>query len=70
MPLLRSTDVAKAPSSPAVLADRRGAVAMEYALLGSMVAVIAIGALLLFGEPATGLWGTVGAEVGAAMGEP
>ena len=70
MPQLRTTEVAKAPSAPAVHGDRRGAVAIEYALLGSMVAIIAIGSLVLLSDSATGLWGTVGGEVGAAIGEP
>jgi Flp pilus assembly pilin Flp len=70
MPQLRTADVAKAPSAPAMRADRRGAVAIEYALLGSMVAIIAIGSLVLLSDSATGLWGTVGDEVGAAIGGP
>lgn len=70
MPQPRNTDVAKARAGPAMRADRHGAVAIEYALLGSMVAIIAIGSLVLLSDSATGLWGTVGAEVGAAIGGP
>jgi Flp pilus assembly pilin Flp len=65
---LRNADTAKVPPGPAVHADRRGAVAIEYALLGSMVAIVAIGGLMLLGDSTTGLWGTVGDEVGGAIG--
>ena len=70
MPQPRTTDDAKALPIVAMRADRRGAVALEYALLAAMVAIIAIGSLALLGDSATGLWGTVGNEVGAAIGGP
>lgn len=66
----RAIDVANVSATIAVRKDRRGAVAIEYALLGAMVAIIAIGSLALLGDSATGLWGTVGNEVGAAIGGP
>jgi len=39
-----------------LLRDRRGSTVTEYALIGAMVAIMAIGALRAFGNAATTLW--------------
>lgn len=64
---LQDKPAAQAPPHPALWADRLGATAIEYALLGAMVAILAIGGLVLVGDSATGLWFTVGDEVGTAI---
>ncbi len=66
----RAMTVVSAAAMGPVRKDRRGAVAIEYALIGAMVAIIAIGSLALLGDSATGLWATIGNEVGAAIGGP
>ena len=53
-----------------LIADRRGAVAIEYALIGGMTAVIAITGLTMFGDSATGLWVWVSGELTDAMSRP
>jgi Flp pilus assembly pilin Flp len=50
--------------------DRSAAVILEYALIGALVAVIAIGAVTLFATSATDVWTDVGREVGNALGGP
>jgi len=50
-----------------LLSDERGAVVIEYALIASMTAVIAIAGLILFGDSATGLWAWVSGELTDAM---
>lgn len=64
---LQDKPAAQAPPRPALSEDRLGATAIEYALLGAMVAIIAIGGLVLMGDSATGIWVTVGDEVGTAI---
>ena len=58
------------PDNPALFRDRRGATAIEYALLAAMAAIIAIGGFVLLGDAASGLWTTLGTEVGTAIGGP
>jgi Flp pilus assembly pilin Flp len=53
-----------------MLADSRGTVAIEYALIGGMTAVIAIAGMTMFGDSATGLWAWVGGELSGAMSRP
>ena len=43
------------------LADERGATAIEYALLASLVAILAIGGLQALSSSAGGLYGTMDA---------
>jgi Flp pilus assembly pilin Flp len=50
-----------------LVADRRGAIAIEYAILGALVAVLAIAGLGLFGDSASGLWGWLSGEINGAM---
>lgn len=52
---------------PSIVTDRQAAVAIEYALIGSLVAVIAIGGLTLFGDSASGLWTWLTGELTPAM---
>ena len=52
---------------PAVLADRAAAVAIEYALLGSVMALVAIASVTLFGDAATGLLAWVSGQLVSAM---
>ncbi len=60
------------PASPSrcrrLLCDRAGAVVLEYALIGGLVAVMAIGALLLFTNSTTAVWTTIAQEIGGALG--
>lgn len=59
------------PASPPrcrLLRDRAGAVVLEYALIGGLVAVMAIGALLLFTSSTTAVWTTIAQEIGGALG--
>ncbi len=51
-------------------ADSRGAVAIEYALIAGMTAVIAITGLSLFGDSASGLWAWISGELTDAMTRP
>lgn len=48
--------------------EQSGAVVIEYALVASLVAIMAIGALILFADSATSVWTGVGQEVGNALG--
>lgn len=50
------------------LDDRRAATAIEYALLGSLVAVGCIGALLAFADSRDGMWTRMAELLVAAMG--
>lgn len=50
-----------------LLADSRGTVAIEYALIGGMTAIIAIAGMTMFGDSAAGLWAWVGGEITDAM---
>jgi Flp pilus assembly pilin Flp len=49
------------------LADSRGTVAIEYALIAGMTAIIAIAGMTMFGDSATGLWAWVSGEFSDAM---
>jgi|DewCreStandDraft_4_1066084.scaffolds.fasta_scaffold00080_144 Flp pilus assembly pilin Flp len=51
-----------------LLDDRRAATAIEYALLGSLVAVGCIAALLAFADSRDGLWTRAAELLVAAMG--
>ncbi|BCX19605.1 MAG: hypothetical protein KatS3mg117_3287 [Geminicoccaceae bacterium] len=53
-----------------LLADRRGSTAVEYALLGSLVAVGCIAAILAFASSRDGLWTRVATDIVGAMGGP
>jgi Flp pilus assembly pilin Flp len=50
------------------IADRRATVAVEYAILGGLMALIAISSFTFFGDSASGLWSWLGGELGDAMG--
>lgn len=50
-----------------VIADRRAAVAVEYAILGALMTLIAIGGFTLFGDAAEGLWRWLSGELVDAM---
>ena len=52
-----------------LLKDKRGATAIEYALIGALVSLGAITAMQLVGVSVTGLFETVGSDLaGAAAG--
>lgn len=51
----------------ALVRDRCGSMASEYAVLAALVAVFVIVGLLAFSDAATGLFGFVGDEAGEAM---
>lgn len=53
---------------PRLATDESGAVVLEYAMIGALVAVMAIGAVVLFAGSATNVWTGVGQEVGSALG--
>lgn len=48
--------------------EQSGAVVLEYAMIAALVAIIAIGALILFADSATNVWTGVGRDVGNALG--
>lgn len=48
--------------------DERGATAIEYTLLGSLVAVGAIAAMTAFGAGADSMWAYVASTIVAALG--
>jgi Flp pilus assembly pilin Flp len=50
-----------------LITDRCGAVAIEYAIMGALVAVLAIAGLGLYGDSASGLWGWLSGEINGAM---
>ena len=50
-----------------VIANRQATVAVEYAILGGLMALIAIASFTLFGDSASGLWSWISGEVGEAM---
>lgn len=64
------TDAAARGSLRALARDASAAVVLEYALIGALVAVMAIGAFTLFATSATDVWTDVGREVGTALGGP
>jgi pilus assembly protein Flp/PilA len=47
--------------------DKRGATAIEYGLIVSLIVVAIIGALSALGGGAGGMWGKLDAEVSNAM---
>ena len=47
--------------------DKRGATAIEYGLIVSLIVVAIIGALSALGGGSGGMWGKLDAEVQAAM---
>jgi Flp pilus assembly pilin Flp len=53
-----------------LLVDRRASTAIEYALLGSLVAVGCITALVAFGSSRDGLWTRMADLLVGAMGGP
>jgi Flp pilus assembly pilin Flp len=53
-----------------LLADRRASTAIEYALLGSLVAVGCIAALYAFADSRDGMWTRLAGLLVAAMGGP
>ena len=53
--------------APTFLADRAAAVAIEYALVGSVMALVAIASVTLFGDAASGVWAWVSGQLVAAM---
>jgi Flp pilus assembly pilin Flp len=65
-------DLPAAPARPPwhrmVLADRSGAVVLEYALIGGLVAIMAISALTLFAGSTTGVWAVIAQEINSALG--
>jgi Flp pilus assembly pilin Flp len=57
--------------SMAAFADDAGATAIEYALIGTLIAAITIGSLTALGNSAVGLFGTIGdamVQSGGAQG--
>ena len=50
-----------------LLADKRGATAIEYGLIASLIAVSLITSLSLLGGGAGGMWTHIDAEVTAAL---
>ena len=61
-------DAVRRPPRPAFSRDEAGAVVLEYAMVAALVAIMAIGAVILFAESATSVWTGVGQEVGNALG--
>lgn len=55
-----------APTRRQFAADRSGEVVIEYALIGAMAAIIAIGAFTLFAESAVGVWNTISTAITSA----
>jgi pilus assembly protein Flp/PilA len=51
-----------------LLGDQRGTTAIEYALIGALIAVVVIGALQALGSGTTGLFGTLEAIAAAVQG--
>ena len=47
--------------------DKRGATAIEYGLIVSLIVVAIIGALSALGGGAGGMWGKLDAEISSAM---
>jgi Flp pilus assembly pilin Flp len=66
-PIARPSDVPPKRRQRRFLADSRGQVAIEYTMIAAMTAVIAIGALTLFGDRANGVWAWISGEVTEAM---
>ncbi len=58
------------PPPTTLAGDRAAAVAIEYALLGALVAILAITGMLAFGEAANGLWNNIGVRIGGALSGP
>lgn len=53
------------------MADEGGATAIEYALIGTLIAVVSIGSITALGNSAVGLFGTIGdamVQSGGAQG--
>lgn len=63
-----ASDANQQPRRSSIGSDRSAAVVLEYALIVALVAVIAIGAVVLFANSATNVWTNVGQEVGDALG--
>jgi Flp pilus assembly pilin Flp len=69
--MTEASAIAPAREAPVrFIRDRAGAMALEYAIMGALVAVLAIGAFTLFATAATDVWEEVGREVGGALGGP
>ncbi len=51
------------------VADESGATAIEYALIGCLIAVVSIGSMTALGNSAVGLFGTIGAAMGGGSGD-
>lgn len=51
----------------ALARDQRGATAVEYGLIVTLIAVAAIGGMQAVGGGATGLWGKIETKVVAAL---
>lgn len=47
--------------------DRRGATAIEYALIAALIVIAMMGGLRTLGGGANGMWGKVGNEVSSKM---
>ena len=54
-------------STQGLVTDRGAAVAVEYAILGGMMALIAMASFGFFGDSATGLWIWVSGTLTEAM---
>lgn len=52
----------------ALCQDRSGAVVLEYAMLGGLVAIMAITALSFFAGSTTNVWAVIAQEINAALG--
>jgi pilus assembly protein Flp/PilA len=51
----------------ALFADRRGATAVEYGLIASLIVLAMIGGLSAMGGGTGGMWGMISADVSEAM---
>ena len=47
--------------------DRRGATAIEYALIAALIVIMMMGGLKTLGGGTNGMWGKVGTEVSTKM---
>lgn len=50
-----------------LLADRRGATAIEYGLIAALIVIAMMGGLAALGGGANGMWGDLGATVANNM---
>ena len=51
-----------------LLADQRGATAVEYGLIAALIVIACVGGISALGGGAGGMWSDLSAEVAAIMG--